>query len=53
MQKSMTSHVGGIFWAMYYGEENYSSILILEKNGIGSREATLETCNVVICMQQV
>ena len=25
MQKSMTSHVGGIFWAMYYGEENYSA----------------------------
>ena len=23
----MTSHVGGIFWAMYYGEENYSTVL--------------------------
>ena len=22
----MTSHVGGIFWAMYYGEENYSIV---------------------------
>ena len=24
----MTSHVGGIFWAMYYGEENYSYVCV-------------------------
>ena len=32
----MTSHVGGIFQALYYGEENYS--LLLEPNiGLASR----------------
>ena len=25
----MTSHVGGIFWAMYYGEENYSDMYFI------------------------
>ena len=47
----MTSHVGGIFWAMYYGEENYSPVTLCPLS-LGNTNASLSSSSLQINYQK-